>query len=312
MLASEQKTYTGTAYNTYTFAYSYNLDGSLKSQTYPSGRVVDFTYDGSGRPSSVQEPNSGPSFLNSVAYAAHGSIDNMQLGNLLVEQTCYNDLLQPVARRLGDATSSGCAVQPSTDLLHLGFGYGAATTNNGNMMQQTIWAPDNGSGAAWQVTQDYTYDQVNRLATAEEKLGGVPQWSRTYDYDHFGNRWVDGHTGHTLHFATPTLQTDIDATTNRLTGTGITYDNAGNLTAHPHITPGGWMTYDANNKMVAFTATRVRQHRVRRRRPPRPQDPRNKTTTTPSASSPPSIRWRHTRTRRPTSARRTISVRRGL
>ena len=125
------------------------------------------------------------------------------------------------------------------------------------MMQQTIWAPDNGSGAAWQVTQDYTYDQVNRLATAEEKLGGVPQWSRTYDYDHFGNRWVDGATGHTLHFATPTLQTDIDATTNRLTGTGITYDNAGNLTAHPHITPGGWMTYDANNKMVAFTATGV-------------------------------------------------------
>ena len=254
VLASEQKTYTGTAYSTYTFAYSYNLDGSLKSQTYPSGRVVDFTYDDSGRPSSVQEPNSGPSYLASVVYAAHGGVDNMQLGNLLVEQTCYNDLLQPVARRLGDATSSGCAVQPSTDLLHLGFGYGAATTNNGNMMQQTIWAPDNGSGAAWQVTQDYTYDQVNRLATAEEKLGGVPQWSRTYDYDHFGNRWVDGHTGHTLHFATPTLQSDIDAATNRLTGTGITYDNAGNLTAHPHITPGGWMTYDANNKMTAPAA----------------------------------------------------------
>ena len=146
---------------------------------------------------------------------------------------------------------------PITDLLYLGFGYGAATTNNGNMMQQTIWAPDNGSGAAWQVTQDYTYDQVNRLATAEEKLGGVPQWSRTYDYDHFGNRWVDGHTGHTLHFATPTSSAAIQATTNRLTGTGITYDNAGNLTAHPHITPGGWMTYDANNKMVAFTATGV-------------------------------------------------------
>ena len=257
MLASEQKTYTGTAYNTYTFAYSYNLDGSLKSQTYPSGRVVDFTYDGSGRPSSVQEPNSGPSYLNSVAYAAHGGIDNLQLGNLLVEQTCYNDLLQPVARRLGDATSSGCAVQPSTDLLRLEFGYGAAATNNGNMTQQTIWAPDNGSGSAWQVTQDYTYDQVNRLATAAEKLSGVTQWSRTYSYDHFGNRWISGATGHTLHMATPTSSAAIQATTNRLTGTGITYDNAGNLTAHPHITPSGSMAYDANNKMTAFAATGV-------------------------------------------------------
>jgi YD repeat-containing protein len=56
VLASEQKTFTGSVYKTYSFAYSYNLDGSLKTQSYPSGRVVNFTYDGSGRPYSVQEP----------------------------------------------------------------------------------------------------------------------------------------------------------------------------------------------------------------------------------------------------------------
>ncbi len=272
MLASEQKTHDGSAYQTYTFAYAYNLNGSLKSQTYPSGRVVDFTYDGSGRPSSVQEPSGGPSYLNSVAYTAHGAIDNMQLGNLLVEQTCYNDLLQPTDRRLGNATSSSCAIQTSTDLLHLGFDYGASTTNNGNMLQQTIWAPDNGSGQAWQVTQDYTYDQVNRLASAAEKLSGVTQWTRSYSYDHFGNRWISGATGHTLHMATPTSQSAIQASTNRLTGAGIVYDNAGNLTAHPHITTGsGSMAYDANNKMTAFAATGGGGgDDLRRRRPSRP------------------------------------------
>ena len=248
-----------TAFEGYVFSYSYNRDGSLASQTYRSGRVVNFTYDGMGRPSSVQEPSGGPSYLNSVAYTAHGGIASMQLGNLLVEQTCYNDLLQPVARRLGDATSTNCAVQPSTDLLHLGFGYGTdPTANNGNMMQQTIWAPNNGSGSPWTVTQDYTYDAVNRPKTSAEKLGATPQWSQTYSYDHFGNRWVSGATGHTLHAATPISQSAIQATTNRLTGTGITYDNAGNLTAHPHITPGsGSMTYDANNKMKTSTATGV-------------------------------------------------------
>ncbi len=258
VLASEQKIHDGSAYQTYAFAYAYNLNGSLKSQTYPSGRVVDFTYDGSGRPSSVQEPSGGPSYLNSVAYTAHGAIDNMQLGNLLVEQTCYNDLLQPTDRRLGNATSSNCAIQTSTDLLHLGFDYGASTTNNGNMLQQTIWAPDNGTGSPWQVTQDYTYDQVNRIEKAEEKLGGVLQWSRDYAYDHFGNRWISGNWGHTLHMATPKSQSAIQTSTNRLTGAGITYDNAGNLTAHPHITTGsGSMAYDANNKMKSFTATGV-------------------------------------------------------
>ncbi len=206
----------------------------------------------------MQEPSGGPSYLNSVAYTAHGAIDNMQLGNLLVEQTCYNDLLQPTDRRLGNATSSNCAIQTSTDLLHLGFDYGASTTNNGNMLQQTIWAPDNGSGSPWQVTQDYTYDQVNRIEKSEEKLGGVLQWSRDYAYDHFGNRWISGNWGHTLHMATPTSQSAIQASTNRLIGTGITYDNAGNLTAHPHITTGsGSMVYDANNKMKSFTATGV-------------------------------------------------------
>ncbi len=243
---------------TYNFSYTYNLDGSLASQTYPSGRVVDFTYDASGRPYAVGEAGGGASYLNSVAYAAHGGIDNKQLGNQLTEQTCYNDLLQPTARRLGNATSVGCAVQTASDLLHLGFGYGAATQNNGNMVQQTIWAPDNGSGQAWQVTQDYTYDQVNRLATSAEKLSGATQWTRSYSYDHFGNRWISGATGHTLHMATPTSQSAIQASTNRLTGAGIVYDNAGNLTAHPNITTGsGSMAYDANNKMTAFAKTGV-------------------------------------------------------
>ncbi len=210
---------------TYNFSYTYNLDGSLASQTYPSGRVVDFTYDASGRPYAVGEAGGGASYLNSVAYAAHGGIDHMQLGNQLTEQTCYNDLLQPIARRLGNATSVGCAVQTASDLLHLGFGYGASTQNNGNMVQQTIWAPDNGSGQAWQVTQDYTYDQVNRLATAAEKLSGATQWTRSYSYDHFGNRWISGATGHTLHMATPTSQSAIQASTNRLTGAGIVYDH---------------------------------------------------------------------------------------
>ncbi len=93
------------------------------------------------------EAGGGASYLNSVVYAAHGGIDNMQLGNQLTEQTCYNDLLQSTDRRLGNATSSNCAIQTSTDLLHLGFDYGASTTNNGNILQQTIWAPDNGSGS---------------------------------------------------------------------------------------------------------------------------------------------------------------------
>src|SRR5690606_9693764 len=86
----------------------------------------------------------------------------------------------------------------------------------------------------------------------------------SYSYDHFGNRWISGATGHTLHSATPTSSAAIEATTNRLASTtGAVYDNAGNMTAHPFITPGGGsMAYDANNKMTAFTATGKRVRKV--------------------------------------------------
>jgi hypothetical protein len=59
--------------------------------------------------------------------------------------------------------------------------------------------------------------------------------------------------------ATPTSAAAFNGSTNRLTGSGITYDNAGNLTAHPFLTPGagGGMVYNASNKMTQFTATGV-------------------------------------------------------
>ena len=33
----------------YHFAYEYNRDGSLKSETYPSGKKIDHGYDSAGR-----------------------------------------------------------------------------------------------------------------------------------------------------------------------------------------------------------------------------------------------------------------------
>jgi len=242
---------------THSFAYEYNRDGTLKSETYPSGKKIDHVYGDDGRVWSTQLDGASSYYIAQSYYTDHGAIDALVYGSNLVEQRCYNDRLQPTEMRLGAAWQVACANQ-TTDKIHLSFDFGTASSNNGNMLEQTIWAPDNGSGSPWEVMQTYTYDAVNRLDTATEKKSAVTQWSRGYDYDHFGNRWISAATGHTLHMATPTSSSAIQATTNKLTGTGITYDNAGNMTAHPQITPGsGSMSYDANNKMTAFTATGV-------------------------------------------------------
>mgnify|MGYP007034349740 FL=1 len=53
-----------------------------------------------------------------------------------------------------------------TSLLKIEYGYGTATANNGSLMQQKITIP----GAANQIIQNYTYDNLNRLSTAAETV----------------------------------------------------------------------------------------------------------------------------------------------
>jgi len=87
----------------------------------------------------------------------------------------------------------------------------------------------------WQ--QNLAYDSLGRLSSAREFRGDNNQQSRlvNYNYDVFGNRWIDLGGGiQSLYFST---------SNNRISGWG--YDAAGNLlndTVHSY-------TYDAENKI---------------------------------------------------------------
>ena len=221
------------------------------AQTYPSGTYVNYTYDAHGRAYGANTP-SGPSYVNSTNYNAAGQIADRQLGNLLTEQNCFNDRFQPTVKRLGSGTSTNCANQ-AADSLHLAFDYGPMTGNNGNLKQQTITADP-----THQWVQYYEYDEVNRLSIAAENAplpanctGFTGSWCREFDYDHFGNKATG--SNRVMHQAKPTQLSQTDIATNRLTT--ATYDAAGSMTSHPVLTPGGTITYDANNKKKTFTKT---------------------------------------------------------
>ena len=81
-------------------------------------------------------------YATGIEYAAHGGLKQMVLGtsNHLTEETCYNSRLQPSGIRVGTASTSVVCANPGGDLLNLGFGYGSATANNGNVASQTILA----------------------------------------------------------------------------------------------------------------------------------------------------------------------------
>src|SRR6266446_1448062 len=98
----------------YVFRYTYNAAQLMTSMTYPSGRVVNYSYSPAARVTTLsgQMGNSTTNYAgtstNPITYAPQGSIASMPLGtsNPLTEQRCYNSRLQPVTIRLGGAANS--------------------------------------------------------------------------------------------------------------------------------------------------------------------------------------------------------------
>src|SRR5207247_945426 len=129
----------------------------MTSQTYPSGRIITTGYDTAGRISSVtgqKAGEAGKTYVSSLAYASHGPVKSVRLGNGLWEHTDFNNRLQPIQIGLGTTSTS-------SSVLNLDYSYGT-TNNNGNVLGQTITAP------GFSKPQSYAYDALNRLQQADE------------------------------------------------------------------------------------------------------------------------------------------------
>jgi len=234
------------------FSYQYKLNDGLSQITYPSGRVVNYSYDGGGRVQAVSGIQSGntkdytdPS--TPISYAAHGALDALKFAspNLLVEQHCYNSRLQPIGIRVGASTTTGCA--DSSDILNLSYTF-SATQNNGNVQGQTITRRSPQSGTqTW--THVYTYtDGLNRLTGASESGSG--SWTQTYGYDPSGrgNRWVNSTGLPSASFEVPNANWYLSNNKISSPNGAWTYDAAGNLQAISGM-PDRSFDYDAENRI---------------------------------------------------------------
>ena len=244
-IKQSQQTTNGQTYPA--MSYTYGLAGNLKTETYPSGRVVTHSYDDAGRLINVTGQKTGEdnkTYASNLSYKAHGAVGAMKLGNNLWEHTKFNTRLQ--VEEIGIGTTS-----TNSSVLALNYSYGAAN-NNGNVESQTITAPN------LTLTQSYTYDDLNRLKSAREvnpatpcqKASGTNDcWKQTFTYDRFGNRRID--TVQT----TPGLTTEnpvLNPANNRITpqaGEHYEYDAAGNLTKDQ---AGNTSAYDAEGRQVNY------------------------------------------------------------
>src|ERR1044072_3118984 len=99
---------------TYSTTYGYSLGGALTSETYPSGRVVNYAYDKAARVAKVW---SGATFDTSqYDYTSPtGQLKSVNLGNGAVESYAYNSRMQIQSL---DLTKSGTQIQ------HYDYKYG--------------------------------------------------------------------------------------------------------------------------------------------------------------------------------------------
>lgn len=224
---------------TYSMSYEYDLAGNMVSQTYPSGRIVTTSLDGAGRINSMTGQKTGEAdktYVSSVSYAAHGPIEALRLGNGLWEHTIFDNRQLPTQIGLGSSSTD-------SSVLRLDYTYNTpgATSSNGNVRSQTITAP------GLSVTQSYTYDQLNRLLTAQENNGA--NWKQTFTYDRYGNRNFDaGNTTPAMLGPNPTIS---QANNRYSAGQGYDYDAAGNLTIDA---AGHTYSYDAENRQISYDA----------------------------------------------------------
>ena len=211
----------------WTVAAAYDLAGNMTSITYPSGRKVVNQYDGASRLNQVQYQSwqgvtyyyGTYNYLNVTDFFPSGAPKSVTLGSGMAESYQFNRRLQPSRDTVN--------VPGVTTFLDRTYGYG--TQNNGNVMS----VADQLNSA---YTQNFTYDPLNRLATAGE---AGSRWGLSFGYDAWGNFLQQNVTA-----GTASAHAYAPMTTNRLGS--YTYDATGNMAADDYHQ----YAYDGENRIT--------------------------------------------------------------
>jgi RHS repeat-associated protein len=247
-IAVEKRTIKGLSNQTKSITYTYNLDSSLSKLTYPgTSKNITFTPGGAGRPTAAKDTGGNINYVTGATYAPFGGLVGMTNGVINVADT-YNDRLQPLqmyvttntitSATLTQLQSLPCPTAPAT-VMSRSYNFAAGTNDNGNVQSFTNCLDSTR-------TQTFTYDSLNRIATAQSSGSGSTSWGEQFTIDSWSNLTsinpVSGKTNH------EPLNCGPASTKNQLT-TCYSYDSAGNLMQNGSVN----YAYDAENRLVWST-----------------------------------------------------------
>jgi RHS repeat-associated protein len=257
---ADQRTTSGITKTT-SYAYLPYVDGSLYQLTYPSnstypGRTITFTVGGASRELSAVDQTNNINYGTGAHYAPAGALTSLINGASVASTYIYNSRLQPCWMYATTGTalpwnSTGCTSTAATgNIFDLKYNFSLGTSDNGNVMAITNDRDNTRS-------QNFTYDSLNRIATAQTQTTGVtiPNsncWGLTFGYDAWGNlltSTISGPSGCSEPLALNTTATIANQIS------GYCYDAAGNLlvqgTCPTGSNPTYTYTYDAEHHLIS-------------------------------------------------------------
>jgi RHS repeat-associated protein len=234
--------------------YTYNLDGSLATLTYPSGRTITYTPNAAGRPiSSIDIANSITYAING-SYTPHGALMTLSNGTQFNSTYIYNQRLQPcwmytTAAPGSLAASSACNGSATVGtIMDLTYKFNAGSTDNGNVISIT-------NNRDTTRSQAFGYDTLNRISSAQttSNFSTSPAncWGEQFHYDQWANFLSisvssSAYTG----CSQQSLSILVNGSNQISSPAGYVYDADGNLTTVP--APGAASyAYNAENQMTS-------------------------------------------------------------
>ncbi|MFY9618359.1 MAG: RHS repeat-associated core domain-containing protein [Pyrinomonadaceae bacterium] len=285
-LALQQRFKTDSAWGDSTRTYSthrtYDLAGHVKTQTYPSGRIVTYNYDQAGRLGDKDAQNlaftgnlgnEARTYSAGILYSTLGGMSEERFGTdtALYNKSFHNSRGQLAEIRVGTyhATDNtfwnrGAIINHYSEGCWGSCGGSNSATpmpdNNGNLKKQEVHVPNTEQNV--QITdstmrwQQYDYDWLNRLAWVREISNGSELWKQGFTYDRFGNRTIN--QGVTYGGGINNKSFTVNPGNNRLGVPGgqtgdMDYDPAGNLIKDTYSAGAVTRDYDAENRMTKET-----------------------------------------------------------
>jgi RHS repeat-associated protein len=212
-ITREKKTTSGVVY---TIGYAYDLDGKVTQITYPSGRIVSYGRDSTGRISGVTTKQSSSSssvtLASSLTYEPFGPLSGLTYGNGLVLSKTFTEDYLPDTIVVQDTSTSTVVVNRT---------YASGDSINITGITDNLTSARN---------EAYTYTASNRLQEGDG-IWGTLVWT----YDGVGNRTSEALTSGSTTTNTynyPSGNNLLSSLTQSATTVrSFSYDGAGNVTA---------------------------------------------------------------------------------